>query len=203
MNTDSKVSINRVHPWSKVFMQTGKEVILKRNCDAVLIPAGDKIVLKAGERVTITQALGGSFTVYIHGNLARVDARDADAMGKEISTETKATDSLPAKTGSVDEEEIWEQLRTCYDPEIPVNIVDLGLVYDLQILPLSNGGNRVEIKMTLTAPGCGMGPVLQRDVEEKILGVAGVSEAAVFLVWDPPWNREMLSESAKLELGLM
>ena len=100
-------------------------------------------------------------------------------------------------------DKIVEKLRTVYDPEIPVNIVDLGLIYDLQILPLPGGGNRVEIKMTLTAPGCGMGPILQQDVEARVSGIPGVREAAVFLVWDPPWSREMLSEAAKLELGLM
>jgi probable FeS assembly SUF system protein SufT len=103
----------------------------------------------------------------------------------------------------VNEEQVFAQLRTCYDPEIPVNIVDLGLVYDVQILPLPTGGNRVEVKMTLTAPGCGMGPILQQDVETKVSSIPGVKEAAVFLVWDPPWSREMLSEAAKLQLGMM
>jgi len=176
--------------------------ILQRDCDAVLIPAGTKVKLIAGEPVTITQQLGGSFTVYINGNLARIDARDADALGK-----TGPQNFQPSETavthGPVDEEAIWEKLRTCYDPEIPVNIVDLGLIYDLQILSLPNGDNRVEIKMTLTAPGCGMGPILQQDVENKLLSIPGVSEAAVFLVWDPPWSREMMSEAALLELGLM
>jgi probable FeS assembly SUF system protein SufT len=179
------------------------EIILKRDCEAVLIPAGTKITLQAGEPVAITQALGGSFTVVIHGNMARIDARDADALGYEPPAAAPAEKPASAETAAVSEEEVMKQLRTCYDPEIPVNIVDLGLVYDLQIQPLPAGGSRVEIKMTLTAPGCGMGPVLQQDVESKVSSVPGVKEAAVFLVWDPPWNRDMLSESAKLELGLM
>jgi probable FeS assembly SUF system protein SufT len=179
------------------------EIILKRDCEAVLIPAGTKITLLAGEPVTITQALGGSFTVVIHGNMARIDARDADALG-QAAPAPAAVEPAPVADGSVvTEEQVLEKLRTCYDPEIPVNIVDLGLVYDLQVQPLPSGGNRVEIKMTLTAPGCGMGPVLQQDVESKVSAIPGVKEAGVFLVWDPPWNREMLSEAARLELGMM
>ncbi|HEX3720246.1 MAG TPA: putative Fe-S cluster assembly protein SufT [Verrucomicrobiae bacterium] len=180
-----------------------EEIVLKRDCEAVLIPAGTKITLQAGEPVIITQALGGSFTVIIHGNMARIDARDADALGQAPPASTSAETAAAPETAAVSEEQVMEKLRTCYDPEIPVNIVDLGLVYDLQIQPLPAGGQRVEIKMTLTAPGCGMGPVLQQDVESKVSAIPGVKEAAVFLVWDPPWNRDMLSETAKLELGLM
>jgi probable FeS assembly SUF system protein SufT len=180
------------------------DIILKRDCEAVLIPAGTKITLQAGEPVSITQALGGSYTVIIHGNMARIDARDADALGKESSVAATTAETAAAPPDSaVTEEQVLEKLRTCYDPEIPVNIVDLGLVYDLQIQPIPAGGKRVEIKMTLTAPGCGMGPVLQQDVEAKVSAIPGVKEAGVFLVWDPPWSREMLSEAAKLELGMM
>jgi probable FeS assembly SUF system protein SufT len=181
------------------------EIILKRDCEAVLIPAGTKITLLAGEPVTITQALGGSFTVVIHGNMARIDARDADALGQAAPAPAVAEPAAAAAAdgSAVTEEQVLEKLRTCYDPEIPVNIVDLGLVYDLQVQPLPGGGNRVEIKMTLTAPGCGMGPVLQQDVESKVSAIPGVKEAGVFLVWDPPWSREMLSEAARLELGMM
>jgi probable FeS assembly SUF system protein SufT len=179
------------------------EITLRRDCPAVLIPAGTPITLQAGEPVVITQALGGSYTVIIHGNMARIDARDADALGKEPPANAPAETAAAPATGAVTEEQVLERLRTCYDPEIPVNIVDLGLVYDLQILPLPGGGNRVEIKMTLTAPGCGMGPVLQQDIEAKVSAIPGVKEAGVFLVWDPPWNRDMLSESARLELGMM
>jgi probable FeS assembly SUF system protein SufT len=176
-------------------------IILKRDCEAVLIPAGTKITLLAGEAVTITQALGGSFTVVINGNMARIEARDADAIGQDVPPPV-AVDA-PASLEVVTEGQVQEKLRTCYDPEIPVNIVDLGLIYDLQISPLPAGGSRVEVKMTLTAPGCGMGPVLQQDVETKVSSIPGVKETAVFLVWDPPWNRDMLSDVAKLELGLM
>jgi len=179
------------------------EIILKRNCEAVLIPAGTKVTLQAGEPVVITQALGGSYTVIINGNMARIEARDADAIGQAPAPSDPSTMSAPSDNRKVDEEQVLAQLRTCYDPEIPVNIVDLGLVYDLQIVPLPAGGNRVEVKMTLTAPGCGMGPVLQQDVESKVSSIPGVKEAAVFLVWDPPWSREMLSEAAKLQLGMM
>ena len=179
------------------------EIILKRDCEAVLIPAGTKITLQAGEPVTITQALGGSYTVVIHGNMARIDARDADAIGQAPPAAATTEPAAVPDGSAVTEEQVLEKLRTCYDPEIPVNIVDLGLVYDLQILPVPGGGNRVEIKMTLTAPGCGMGPVLQQDVETKVSAIPGVKEAGVFLVWDPPWSRDMLSEAARLELGMM
>jgi len=172
--------------------------VIKRDCQAVLIPAGTTVTLQAGVPVVITQALGGSFTVIVHGNMARIAGADADALGKEPTTA-----AAPIQPGQLTEEQVYEALRSCYDPEIPVNIVELGLVYDMQILPLPDGGQRVEIKMTLTAPGCGMGPVLQQDVEAKVLSLPGVKEAAVHLVWDPPWNRDMLSEAAKLQLGLL
>jgi probable FeS assembly SUF system protein SufT len=175
-----------------------EEVVVKRDCPAVLIPAGTAITLQAGVPVAIVQALGGSYTVIVHGNMARIAGADADALGKQSTAATAA-----AEPGKLTEEQVYEVLRTCYDPEIPVNIVELGLVYDLQILPVPEGGHRVEIKMTLTAPGCGMGPVLQQDVESKVLALPGVKEAGVFLVWDPPWNRDMLSDAAKLQLGMM
>jgi probable FeS assembly SUF system protein SufT len=174
-----------------------EEIIMQRDCEAVLIPAGTKITLQAGVPVSIAQALGGSYTVLVHGNMARIASADADALGKEVPVST-----VTAEPGKLSEEQVLEVLRTCYDPEIPVNIVELGLVYDMQILPLQPEGCRVEVKMTLTAPGCGMGPVLQQDVESKLLALPGVKEAAVFLVWDPPWNRDMLSEAAKLQLGM-
>jgi probable FeS assembly SUF system protein SufT len=175
-----------------------EEVLMKRDCPAVLIPAGTAITLQAGVPVTITQALGGSYTVIVHGNMARIASADADALGMEPPAV-----AVPSVPGQLTEEQVYEVLRTCYDPEIPVNIVELGLVYDLQILPLPDGGHRVEIKMTLTAPGCGMGPVLQQDVESRVLALPGVKEAAVFLVWEPAWNRDMLSEAAKLQLGML
>ncbi len=175
-----------------------EEVIMKRDCPAVLIPAGTTVTLQAGVPVVITQALGGSYTVIVHGNMARIAGADADALGKEVTAAPAASEP-----GQLTEAQVNDALRSCYDPEIPVNIVELGLVYDLQILPLPGGGHRVEIKMTLTAPGCGMGPVLQQDVESRVLALPGVKEAAVFLVWDPPWNRDMLSDAAKLQLGML
>jgi probable FeS assembly SUF system protein SufT len=175
-----------------------EEVVMKRDCPAVLIPAGTAITLQAGVPVVIVQDLGGSYTVLVHGNMARIAGTDADALGKEPPAIT-----VPSEPGKLTEEQVYQALRACYDPEIPVNIVELGLIYDLQIVPLPDGGNRVEIKMTLTAPGCGMGPILQQDVESRVQALPGVKEAAVFLVWDPPWNRDMLSEAAKLQLGMM
>lgn len=179
-------------------MNGDEYIILKRDCEAILIPAGDKVTLLAGEPVVVTQALGGSYTVLIHGNMARIDAVNGDALGKEALVAKASELSAP-----LSEEAVYEVLRTCYDPEIPVNIVDLGLIYDLKIVPLPAGGNRVEIKMTLTAPGCGMGPVLQQDVSEKVLSLPGAVEVDVALVWEPAWNRQMLSDAAKLELGMM
>ncbi|MGB1547328.1 MAG: putative Fe-S cluster assembly protein SufT, partial [Alphaproteobacteria bacterium] len=181
---------------------TGEGVItLKRDCDATLIPAGTRIELEEGTPVTITQALGGTYTVAVHGNLARIDAKDADALG--IEAKDKPTASEEVEEGAeADEEAIWEQLRTCYDPEIPVNIVDLGLIYACKIAPLETGGSRVDITMTLTAPGCGMGDILAEDVRQKVLSVPNVREAHVEVVFDPPWDQSMMSEVAQLEVGL-
>ncbi len=181
-------------------MTPNDSITLSRDCDAVLVPAGTPVKLQAGNQVTVTQALGGTYTVIINGNMARIDGKDADALG--LTPTDKGTTTASA-SGPLDEELIWDQMRTCYDPEIPINIVDLGLVYDCCITPLEGGGNKVEVKMTLTAPGCGMGEMIKTDVENRILGVPGVTEAQVELVWDPPWNQSMISEAARLELGLM
>lgn len=183
-------------------MQPREVVRLNRDCDALLIPSGDQISLKKGQEVMITQALGGSYSVIIQGNLARIDGKDADALGKEVTPATDVEEEIPS--GTVDEQLVWEQIKTCYDPEIPVNIVDLGLIYDLQISPMNDGsGQRVDIKMTLTAPGCGMGPVIADDVRHKVQSVPGVTEAHVELVWDPLWNQGMMSEAARLQLGML
>jgi probable FeS assembly SUF system protein SufT len=179
-------------------MNNSEEIILKRDCPAVLIPSGEAVTLKAGEAVWVTQSLGGTHTVNIRGNLARIDAANADALGIEA-----AAPGSQVAAGPLTEEAVYNAMRDCYDPEIPVNIVDLGLIYDLHIAPLAEGGSRVEIKMTLTAPGCGMGPVLQQDVASRIQSLPGVKEVDVAIVWEPPWNREMLTDAAKLELGLM
>jgi probable FeS assembly SUF system protein SufT len=178
-------------------MKSEEPIVLKRDCSAVLIPSGEPVTLNAGEQVQITQSLGGSYTVLIRGNLARIESAQADALGLQ------ATDQTPRPEGPLTEEAVYAALRMCYDPEIPVNIVDLGLIYDLNIAALPEGGSKVLVKMTLTAPGCGMGPVIQQDVAERIRSLPGVAEVDVALVWDPPWNRDMLTEAAKLELGLM
>lgn len=175
-------------------------ITLLRDCPAVLIPEGSPVTLREGTMVYVTQALGGSVTVNANGNLARIAASDVDALGMEAA-------ALPAEQagaradGSVDPDLVWEQLSTCYDPEIPINIVELGLIYRCEIKPGSHG-QRVEIDMTLTAPGCGMGPFLVEDVRSKVAQVPNVGEVEVELVFDPPWNQDMMSEAARLETGL-
>jgi probable FeS assembly SUF system protein SufT len=173
-------------------------VTLERDCEAVLIPAGDPITLPAGSVVFITQNLGGSCTVNVNGNLARVAGKDLDALGLEPVLEEAKPKTAD---GPVDEDLLWEQLATCFDPEIPINVVELGLVYDLQVVP-ENGGNRVDVKMTLTAPGCGMGAVLVDDVKAKLERVPNVTEANVLLTFDPPWSMDMMSDAARLQTGM-
>jgi probable FeS assembly SUF system protein SufT len=178
-------------------------VILLRDCEASLIPSGVKTLIPAATEVRITQSLGGAYTVLFDGGMARIENRDADALGKEVQASPSAVpDSQPLSPEAM-EQRIWAQMRTCYDPEIPVNIVDLGLVYDTALTPQPDGGAKVEIKMTLTAPGCGMGATIAADVENKIRAVPGVGDVVVALVWDPPWNQAMMTEAAKLQLGLM
>jgi len=179
-------------------MQQVISVELKRDCEAVQIPAGAIVTLPAGTAVDITQTLGGSYTVHGPGGLFRIAPKDADALGLESSP---APGSQPAADGDVNEEQVWSALRTCYDPEIPVNIVDLGLVYDLHI-DRSSGGSTVAVKMTLTAPGCGLGGVIAGDAQQKILALPGVEEAVVEVVWDPPWHHSMISEQGRKILGL-
>ena len=171
-------------------------VKLIRDVDAYMIPSGDKIKLIKGNLVRITQALGGNYTVIINGNMVQINAENADALGFENLEEIT---TLPS--GDI-EQQIWDQLKTCYDPEIPVNIVELGLIYDLNVNGKSKEKN-VEIKMTLTAPGCGMGPVIADEVERKVNGINGVKNVLVELVWEPMWNRDMMSEEAQLELGML
>lgn len=182
-------------------MQTNDPITLRRECEAIVIPSGEKVRLASGTPVTVTQSLGGTYTVMAEGRLARIDSKDADALGFTPAPAAAGTETSAA--GPLDENLIWKQLKTCYDPEIPVNIVELGLVYDLRASPHPEGGNLVEVKMTLTAPGCGMGAMIAEDVQNKVLGVPGVTEARVELVFDPPWNQGMMSDAAKLELGLM
>lgn len=166
---------------------------VQRDCEATLIPSGVKVTLQKGSLVYITQALGNSYTVYVNGNLARVAGKDGDALNMIIMDEPDVNDM----SGTI-EDKVWELLKTCFDPEIPVNVVDLGLVYECRI-----DGGQVEIKMTLTAPGCGMGPVLIADVEQKIRGIREVTDVKIDLVFDPPWNRSMMSDVAKLQLGML
>ena len=182
-------------------MDNNDSVMLTRDVEAAIIPVGTRVTLQKGVQAQITQSLGGSYTVIVNGNLFRIEGQDSDALGIQPAAK-------PAGTGApvsqeLLEKEIWNQLRSCYDPEIPVNIVDLGLIYDCHITPLAAGSHRVEVKMTLTAPGCGMGPVLAQDVQNRVLALEGVDDGAVELVWDPPWNQGMMTEAAKLQLGLM
>jgi probable FeS assembly SUF system protein SufT len=174
-------------------------ITLARDCEATRIPSGSRVVLPAGARVTITQTLGGNFTVTTEdGALLRIADKDADALGAPA-----AAVPAPMVEGSFAEERVWEQLRTVFDPEIPVNLVDLGLIYRCQAVPLPEGGHRVEIAMSMTAPGCGMGDVLKEDVRRKVQSVPGVREVEVEVVWDPPWDASRMSDAARLQLGWM
>ena len=184
-------------------MHSNEEITLDREVASVLVPHGTTLILPAGTKVQITQALGTTFTVMTDlGYMVRIAGKDADALGKEPPTK--------APTGPVDisvtkeelEEQVWEQLRTCYDPEIPVNIDELGLIYGCEVTPQPEGGHRVDIKMTLTAPGCGMGDILASEVDAKVRVLPGVRDANVELVFDPPWELSMMPESARLALGM-
>ncbi|MFN0127913.1 MAG: putative Fe-S cluster assembly protein SufT [Verrucomicrobiales bacterium] len=181
------------------------EIELKREVEAIQIPSGDTVVLPLGLRVIITQSLGGTYTVATDHGLARISAKDADALGLDLTTKTKKSEAYGESplTGTELENAIWEQLKSVYDPEIPVNIVDLGLVYDMLPEPGADGGTSVTVKMTLTAPGCGMGPTIAADAQSRLLTIPGVDEARVDLVWDPPWNQEMISLEGKMKLGMV
>jgi probable FeS assembly SUF system protein SufT len=177
-----------------------ERVELSRDCDAVQVPSGDTVRLKAGTEVTISQSLGGTFTVQApaYGGMFRIAGKDADALGKDPGA---AVAAQSAGAGDL-ESMVWDQLKTCYDPEIPVNIVDLGLVYGMTVTTQPEGGSVVDVKMTLTAQGCGMGASIAFDAKQKIMGLPGVSEANVDLVWDPPWNPQMISPEGRERLGL-
>ncbi len=174
-------------------------VVTQRECEARLVPSGTEIMIPKNSFVTITQALGGTFTVAVNGNLARIDGKDADALGKTVELEEF---EIPAD-GSINEDHVWAALRQCYDPEIPVNIVELGLIYKCELVTTESGSQEVHIDMTLTAPGCGMGPSMIADVERKVVQVPGVDKVVIELVFDPPWSNERLSDEAKLELGML
>ncbi|MDR1304501.1 MAG: putative Fe-S cluster assembly protein SufT [Verrucomicrobiales bacterium] len=170
---------------------------LQRDVPATRIPSGEPFTIPAGTTVSVTQSLGDTYTVVSELGMARIEGRDADALGYAATAQ-----AAPAAAGAPPpaelEQQIWEQLKTVYDPEIPVNIVDLGLVYDLN---LENG--QAQVKMTLTAPGCGMGPVLQQEAQRKILDLPGIVAAEVSLVWDPPWHQGMISEAGRMKLGMV
>jgi probable FeS assembly SUF system protein SufT len=179
-------------------------ITLGRDCEAVQIPNGDQVTIPAGTLVRITQSLGGTYTVITEqGHMVRIADKDADALGKEPVAALQAAEPTSSKGPADVESLVWDQLKTCYDPEIPINIVDLGLVYSCVITRLSDGGNEVHIRMTLTAPGCGMGEVLKADVERKVLGVPGVGKAFIEVVFDPAWGPSRMSEAAKLQLDMM
>jgi probable FeS assembly SUF system protein SufT len=187
------------------FMHEHTHKKLTRDCDAIQIPSGTHFVIPAGTEFYITQSLGGSHTVATEFGLARVNDANADALGIESAPQSAvaaATEQFAAEAAQLDEKMVWDQLKTCYDPEIPVNIVDLGLVYDCQVDRQTDGA-KVEVKMTLTAPGCGMGPTIAAEARSKIMTLPGVSDANVELVWDPPWNQGMISEVGKMQLGLI
>ena len=186
-----------------IVMEPKEPITLQRECEAVLIPSGTLIRLESGSSVFITQRLGGNYTVDINGNLARIAAKDADALGFAVEPTVKPDPMTESPdTSSVNEALVWEQLRTCYDPEIPINIVDLGLIYNCEIISLGEGGNRVNILMTLTAVGCGMGEFLAEDVRLKISAIPNVTEVNVELTFEPPWDQTMMSEAARLQTGL-
>jgi probable FeS assembly SUF system protein SufT len=182
------------------YSQTSEPVRFERDCEAVMVPQGEVVTLPAGQAGYITQALGGSFTVYVDGNLFRIRGADADAIGKPPPPPLELPDDADDATV---ERMVWDQLRTCFDPEIPVNVVELGLIYDCTLEHRPDGRRDVSVRMTLTAPGCGMGDILVDDVRTKLELVPTIAEADVELVFDPPWNQSMMSELAKLETGML
>ncbi len=183
-------------------MHENTEFALSRDVEAVEIPSGRKLTLEKGTQGVITQTLGGSYTIATPYGLSRIADKDLDALGIERQP-TAPGQTATQTNGTVSEEDVWNQLRQCFDPEIPVNIVDLGLVYDCRLMKKDDGGTRVEVKMTLTAPGCGMGPAIAHDAQSKILSIDGIDEAEVQLVWDPPWNQNMISEAGRMKLGMV
>ena len=183
----------------RMYSRSSEPVRFERDCAAVMVPQGEAVTLPAGSTGYITQGLGGSYTVFVEGNLFRIAGKDADAIGKEAPAELQ----LPADASDSEVETmVWNQLRTCFDPEIPFNIVDLGLVYEANLRHRDDGSRAIDVKMTLTAPGCGMGEILVDDVRSKLEQIPTIVEADVELVFDPPWGRHMMSEAARLETGM-
>ena len=186
-------------------MSQETQIILSRDVEAAIVPTGEPVTLKHGEEAQITQELGGAFTVIVNGNMFRIQGKHADALGREVE-EVRIQAAVAGEKATAEEVEaqVWEQMKTCYDPEIPVNIVDLGLIYDCVVTPIEEGNEfNVLVKMTLTAPGCGMGPVIQQDVQNKVMCIEDVAQADVELVWEPQWSQDMMTEAARLQLGLM
>ena len=183
-----------------MFGNDSEPVQMYRDCAAVLIPSGDEVILRKGSNGFITQSLGGSFTIYLDGRLFRIAGQNADALGKEPVEPPRLADN--ASTEDV-EQLVWTQMRSCFDPEIPINVVDLGLIYQCEMKDTDDGERQVDIKMTLTAPGCGMGEILVHDVKSKVEIIPTISRVDVELVFDPPWSQEMMSEAARLQTGMM
>jgi probable FeS assembly SUF system protein SufT len=181
-----------------------EEVEFRRECEAIAIPQGHQVTIPKGARGWVTQALGNMYTLQVPslGGLFRIAGEDADAIGEAAAQGPSAGPGARGSNELVSEQAIWEQLRSVYDPEIPINVVDLGLIYDLGVEQLPNGRNRVRVSMTLTAPGCGMGPAIAADAKTRIERLPGVEEAQVRLVWDPPWNPHMISPEGRAKLGM-
>ena len=184
-------------------MNIAKSITLRRDCAAIMIPSGEKVMLRMGSSVWVTQSLGGSYTVMTDRSyMARVDGYDGDALG--LARLVDAMPESPQSATSVEniEKNVWDRLRSCFDPEIPVNIVDLGLIYDCTVTALGGGGYKASVSFTLTAQGCGMGQFLKTDIEHKLMTVPGIHEVDAKLVWEPPWNHSRISDSAKQQLGM-
>jgi len=199
MNLSVSLVDKQARAWDLSGMQT--EIITNREVNAVQIPSGDPFTLPAGTAVIITQTLGGSYTVATQSGLARISSDDADALGIDPN-EKESSDSSSLPDDASQQDQVWHQLEQVFDPEIPVDIVNLGLVYDCSLDEV-DGKTTANIKMTLTAPGCGMGPVIAADAQARVMTVDGIEEANVDLVWDPPWNQDMISEEGRMKLGMV
>lgn len=184
-------------------MRSEQQVTLKRDCETLMIPSGEKLTLPSGSTVWVTQSLGGSYTVMTdRGYMVRVEGKDGDAIGLSQAADLNVQDQVVQNSLQQIQEEVWQQLRFCFDPEIPVNIVELGLIYDCAVTELSDGGFQAAVRFTLTAPGCGMGEVLKKDIKAKLSSIPGIRAVEVALVWDPPWTQRRMSPLARQQLGM-
>ncbi|MDA1005621.1 MAG: putative Fe-S cluster assembly protein SufT [Verrucomicrobia bacterium] len=179
-----------------------EDITLTREVDAIQIPSGDTITLPAGTPVVVTQTLGGTYTVATSSGLVRISSQDTDALGIDLEEKKEKTEEANRLKDAPVEQQVWHQLKQVFDPEIPVDIVNLGLVYDCAVSE-EDGQTIVNVKMTLTAPGCGMGPVIAADAQARVMTLDGIDDAKVELVWDPPWNQDMISEEGKMKLGMI